>query len=62
MREPPPPPSLCRTVPAPALKEGVDARAALARHRAAFLAANGALAECRAWYEGVAARLSGETR
>lgn len=49
----PPAPTICSAVAAPALKEGQDARAALARAYGALLAANGRLRECRAWIESV---------
>lgn len=49
-----PPPPVCMTeVPVPAVKAGDDARAALARHRAALLRANGNLDCSERWYEKV---------
>ena len=52
----PAPPRCMAPVAVPPLAEGEDARAALARSRAALKAANGNL-ECSAkWYKGVRAR------
>ena len=49
----PQPPSCMGPVDMPEIQEGADARAALARHRAALKAANGRLDCSRDWYNEV---------
>lgn len=57
----PEPPAICKPVEQPVIKRGENAKVALARVAAAFLSANGHLAACVEWYEGVrAAYLRGE--
>lgn len=46
----PPPPACMATVPLPAIKAGDDARAQIARHRAALVQANGNLDCSLRWY------------
>lgn len=46
----PPPPVCMSPVPVPAVRAGDDARAALARHRAALVEANGRLNCSERWY------------
>lgn len=49
----PPPPACMVTVPLPTIKAGDDARAQIARHRAALVQANGNI-DCSAkWYGAV---------
>lgn len=52
-RDLPPLPTVCASVPTPDIRRGEDARIALAKVAAAFLTANGHIAACRDWYEGV---------
>lgn len=49
----PPPPACLAEVPLPAIKTGDDARAQVARHRAALVEANGNLKCSRRWYGSV---------
>lgn len=49
----PPPPACMSGVPLPGIKAGDDARAQIARHRAALVQANGNLACSRHWYGSV---------
>lgn len=49
----PPLPAGCATVPVPRISSDADARKALVTVAAAFLKANGRIAACREWYEGV---------
>lgn len=46
----PPPPVCMAQVPLPGIKAGDDARAQIARHRAALVAANGNLDCSKRWY------------
>lgn len=55
-------PDWCAPVAYPALREGQDARAALARTWAALGQANGRLEQCAGWYGDVRNGFGGETK
>lgn len=54
----PPPPACMAPVPLPAIKAGDDARAQIARHRAALVQANGNINCSLRWYGSVRAGYS----
>lgn len=54
----PPPPACMAPVPVPPIAVGDDARALVARHRAALMEANGNLSCSRSWYGQVRASYS----